>query len=166
MSIIFWVLFVLVSYFLLTIFFGAPYVPTKNKDIESIIKSLKIKQGQIFVDLGCGDGRVLHEAEKLGANVVGYELNPILWLISKYKLKNKKSKVYLGSFWRANLSDADFIYIFSAGPYIKKLTKKLKNELKKGTTIISYGFKLDGFAKQQVVGSAYIYRFDGKVSGR
>ena len=55
--------------FLLTALFGAPYVPTQKKQIESAFTKLRpFKKNDVLVDLGSGDGVVLDEAIRAGAS--------------------------------------------------------------------------------------------------
>ncbi|MEX1059039.1 MAG: hypothetical protein WEC17_01255, partial [Candidatus Saccharimonadales bacterium] len=58
--------------------FGAPFLPTLKKQNSEALDLLDLKAGQVFVDLGCGDGRLLAIAASRGLNAVGYELNPFL----------------------------------------------------------------------------------------
>ena len=45
--------------FLLTALFGAPYVPTQRKQIESVVSKLRpFKKNDVLVDLGSGDSSI------------------------------------------------------------------------------------------------------------
>ena len=46
----------------------APYIPTKMDQIKKVLKLAGVKKGKRFYELGSGDGRVVFEAAKLGAN--------------------------------------------------------------------------------------------------
>ena len=52
--------------FLLTMVLAnaAPWVPTRRRDMERILALAKIKPGEVFYDLGCGDGRLLVAAAR------------------------------------------------------------------------------------------------------
>ena len=49
----------------------APYVPTKMDLIRKILTIAGVKKGKRFYELGSGDGRVVFEAAKMGANAFG-----------------------------------------------------------------------------------------------
>jgi len=103
--------------FLLTALFGAPYVPTQRKQIESTFSKLRpFKKNDVLVDLGSGDGVVLYEAIRAGASkVIGYEINPILVLISWLRLRSNRGRftIFWRSFWRINVpSDVSIVYTF------------------------------------------------------
>ena len=61
-----------------------PYFPSNTSDIPLIVKSLKLKKGQIVWDLGAGDGAVIFAAaevshqKKLNTIFVAVEINPAL----------------------------------------------------------------------------------------
>lgn len=159
--IIIWILLILLFVsFGMIVFIGAPYVPTDNQAIEGIFSVLKIRKGSTVVDLGSGDGRVLMSASKHGYKAIGYELNPVLALVSKYRLREyPKAKVVITDYWKADLSKADVVFIFSAAPYMHRLNEKFKNELKPGTVVISYAFSFESKKIDQKIGPANIYIF-------
>ena len=74
---------VLVLMFGFVIFFGAPYLPTLKKQQEEALDLLDLQPGQLLLELGSGNGRLLRMAADRGISVIGYEINPILFLISK-----------------------------------------------------------------------------------
>ena len=122
---------------------GAPWVPAFKKDLKKVIKDSRLKSGDVFYELGCGDGRFVAEAAKMGATAIGYEINPLMWLIAWLRnYKYKSAHVYLGNFWSCDLSDADVVMTFLTPRFMEKLESKLDNELKPGTKFVSYIFKL------------------------
>ena len=80
----FWIFFALFMIFSLVVFRGSPYVPSQKKYIfEAFTKLYKISKNDLLIDIGSGDGIVLRQAARLGAKAIGFEINPILVLISK-----------------------------------------------------------------------------------
>jgi len=122
--------------------FGAPFEPTKERQVKKMIKLAKIKKGDKAVDLGSGDGRIVIALAKAGAKEAhGYEINPFLVWISRRKIKKaglqKKAFIHYGSFWKANLRKYDVITLFQFGTVMNRLKKKFMRELKPGTRVIS-----------------------------
>jgi SAM-dependent methyltransferase len=156
-----WLFFLLVFVsFGLIVFVGAPYVPTKQKDLDNIFASLKLKKGAKVVDLGSGDGRVLIAATKSGYEAVGYELNPILVFLTKLRIRKiPRAEIKLSNYWGADLADYQLVFIFSAQPFMNRLAAKLKKELKKGSIVVSYGFRLPGQKSTRAIGAANVYKF-------
>jgi len=137
---------------LVSSFKGAPYVPTKNKEIDVLLEEAKLKKGQLFFDLGCGDGRVVRIAtERYGVRGIGYDVNPVLVRYARFLAKIKKVKGV--QFFRKNIFDVDLkevdvIYIFLMPKLMAKFLPKMKKELRKNTLIISHGFKVEGLEKK------------------
>ena len=53
-----------------------PYVPTPTEVVEEMLKLGNIHAGDIHYDLGCGDGRIVIAAAKLGARGTGIDIDP------------------------------------------------------------------------------------------
>jgi cyclopropane fatty-acyl-phospholipid synthase-like methyltransferase len=117
---------------------------TKMEDLKKIVKKLKLKDGDTFVDLGCGDGRVVFEVAKNFKNVkcIGYEISPIHIMLAKLSKCilfpfSKRVQILPEDFTKADLSNVDAFYINwgdKASPKLEKLRKKLKKQ--KNTTVI------------------------------
>ncbi len=143
MTYLFLILVVVVVAFAAGAIFGAPWVPAFKKDLGKVLDDSGLKNGQVFYELGCGEGRLLVVAAKRGANVVGYEINPFLWLISWLRVfRFKNARVVLGDFWRVDVSDADVVLAFLVPRYMAKMETKLAKEMKPGGKFVSYVFEL------------------------
>ncbi len=147
---------------------GAPFVPSNNCDVEETLAKANLKKGQIFLELGSGDGRViLHAVTKYHLKGIGVEISPLLLWYSRLVAKLKKIN-YIEfrqeNIYKTDLSKADVIYMFLMPEMLVKLSDKLKKETKRGALIISHGFKLPGFEKyllnkiQRKVFSSYFYK--------
>lgn len=136
------------------VLFGAPFVPTKRAQIAAALELLDLKKGQLLYDLGAGDGRVALAAAKKGWRVVGYELNIFLFLVTLFRTRKYRRlvTVRLQSYWQADFSKCDGVYIFSSSRYMKRLDKKLA-DAKKGTKLASFAF--------QIIGKKYAEEKDG-----
>lgn len=131
----------------LTAYIGAPLALTKKKELLKILQKAGLKQGQRFYDLGCGTGRVLIQtSKKYGTRPIGFEMSPIWFLFAwlNLKINRVKGRVFLKDLFGADLSEADIVFCFLMPKALKKLTPKLKKELKPKTKIISYCFPLPG----------------------
>lgn len=127
---------------------AAPWVPARKKDIARFIKLAKIKTDERVYDLGCGDGRVLEAAARAGARATGFEISLFPYFLARLRarnLPNNQMRVLYKNFWRADLRDADVVYVFLMTKIFKKLTTKLIKELRPGTRVISYVFKIPGW---------------------
>ena len=148
MIILWWVLGVFVVTFGFVVFRGAPYVPTHRKQVEHALDMLDLPKGSTLVDLGSGDGVFLLAAAKRGYRAVGYELNIIMWLVSSIRCWRYRDlvSVRLRDFWLTPLPpETRAVFVFLAGPYLKRLDAKLKKEAgDAGLVVVSYGFEIPG----------------------
>ncbi len=147
--------------FLLPIIRGAPFVPSHYKIVEEMVSLANIKRGMKVADLGSGDGRIVIALAEAGAEVHGYEINPILvwWARRNIRRKKLSSKAFIhwGSFWRYNLASFDVITVFGINHIMKSLEKKLKRELKKNARVVSNVFTFPNWPHSQKIGRVYIY---------
>ncbi len=158
--IVLWAIALLISLFCYVVFFGAPYVPTFKRDLEKIFSEVSLPKDALIIDMGSGDGKLLVLAAKKGYRVIGYEINPILWLITKARLyKYPKANVKLKSMWHADVSQADLVFTFLATRFMPKLEDKLKKEMKPGSYFASYVFELPSLAVTKKTTNTHFYRF-------
>ncbi len=143
------------------LFLGVPFLPTHRKQAIKMMELAQIKPGMKVVDLGSGAGRLLFLAEKFGAKVVGYELNPFLVLWTKLVVlligKQDTIKVLYKSIYDADIKDMDVILLFLYPPHMKKMVEKLK-EAKPGALIVSYAFALPEWELIKKEQGIYLYR--------
>jgi len=142
-------LFVFISGFniIFSVLSFAPWVPSRGRDLKRIFKLADLKPGQTFYELGCGDGRVsVYAANNFKVKAVGLEISLPFYLICELRrILNRQSNLEfkLKNLYKENLAAADVVYFFGM-PHVlnEKFCLKLRTELKPGTKIISYSFKL------------------------
>jgi SAM-dependent methyltransferase len=132
---------------------GALHVSTSRAKIAAFINAVPMKAGQILVDIGCGDGRVLREAQKrYGVRTVGYEINPLAYLKARlFSIGSNKMTIRRQNFWEADLSEADVVFCYLYPDVMKKLAAKFVDGLKPGAVIVSSNFSLPGFVPSKIV---------------
>ncbi len=190
-----WLFAVIVTVVLLfgfVVMFGAPYLPTLRKQQQAALDLLDLKPGQLLVELGSGDGRMLKVAAEQGIRSVGYELNPLLVLYSRLVTFRYRRLVTikLANFWRSPLPECDGIYVFLLDRYMAKLHTKIiqeigssvnpavdlshppkaDNHLPKrqierahyGVKLVSFAFKIPGEKHITEKSGMYLYFFDNE----
>ena len=144
--------------------FGAPFLPTLKKTQADAIKLINLKEGQVLVDLGSGDGSVLGRAAASGLKAVGYELNPFLvaysWLVTRRH--GRRVKIVMGNFWHADLSEVDGIFVFLIGHYMEKLDKLITNQPHKKLRVVSHAFEIPGRKYTKKKGALFLYEYPAK----
>lgn len=126
----------------------APWWRTPDWKIRESLKLAKVTKSDLIYDLGSGDGRTLILAAKeFGAKGVGIEIDPLRFIISKTLVKlnrvSSKVKIKRKNFFNEDLSGATVIFVYLVPRALERLRPKLLKELKKGTKLISYRYKID-----------------------
>lgn len=129
----------------------APYVPTPVRVVRRALELAALQPGELLVDLGCGNGRVLTIAARdFGARAVGYELSPhralIAWLNIALRGLRKSATVRYGDLFRADVSRADVVFVWLT-PRATTLEGKLLAELPRGARVVAFSTPL--FARWQ-----------------
>lgn len=143
---------------------GAPYVPTHRRQLRVAFDELyPLGPNDVVVDLGSGDGIVLLEALRRGAGAIGYELNPVLVLLSRWRTRRyRRAKTCLGDYTRLERLPAGVtvVYAFTTGHSIEAIGRKLRQWSRKNELyFISYGFQLRGETVLKQAGAMSLYRF-------
>jgi len=149
----------------------APYVPSPEGVVTSMLAAAEVKEGELVYDLGSGDGRVLIAAAKeFKARSIGVEISPKLVQESTEKIKaeglEEHCKVILGDALDVNLSDADVVVLYLLTSSNELLRPILEQELKPGARVVSHDFEVRGWKPSKVVHeevygrthSIYVYR--------
>lgn len=142
-----------------------PFVTTASDKTKSIAELADFPAESIptirAVDLGSGDGRVVLELAKKGFLVTGFEIKEDLVLRSRQRIKDAKledrATIYQKSFWEADLSSFDLIYLYGMGSILGRLEKKLEKEVRPGTKVISNIFRFPTWKYKKEKDHLYLY---------
>jgi len=141
---------------------GAPYAPLGKQKIETMLKLLNVKSGEKAVDLGSGDGRIVVGMAKKGAIAHGYEINPLLVLIAKWKIKKlglqNNAHIYWGDFWGKNLSSFDIVTVYLAPHSMKPVEEKLRRELKSNARVAVNYSPFPTWTPKKTIEKIYLYQ--------
>lgn len=129
---------------------AAPFVPTRQRDVERMLRIADIHPGELVYDLGAGDGRfVVTAAERYQARAVGFEISVLPYLIGRWRIWRAKqgtlAAMRFQDFFNRDLSAADVIVCFLTPRAMTKLGTKLRRELKPGTRVVSFAFSIRGW---------------------
>jgi hypothetical protein len=157
------VVMILLLIFLLPGIIGAPYVPSEQKDLEKAFTKLyKISKKDLVVDLGAGDGIVLKAAVAHGAKAVGVEINPILTLFTRWKLRPvKNATIKCGDMYLFELpAETTVVYAYANNYTIPRLYKRVQSEAKrlnKKLYLISNAFDQKDAKAKKHIAPYYLY---------
>ena len=163
-----WIGLIVIMLFAGTAFTGAPFVPSRRKELDIIFKKLyKLNKNDLLVDLGSGDGKVLKAASDFGARALGIELNPILVLFSKIRfISNPRVKVRMNDFFRSDLpTETTAVYVFGDGRDMKRIAKTVEEQarkLKRVLFLISHAFEVPGYKPEKTCRAYFLYKIEPK----
>jgi 16S rRNA A1518/A1519 N6-dimethyltransferase RsmA/KsgA/DIM1 with predicted DNA glycosylase/AP lyase activity len=126
----------------------APWWRTNEKTANAICKLAKINKNDVVYDLGCGDGVLVNvAAKKFGAKAVGIEIDLSRYIFARIRTSlnglSKQVKFKRNNFFKEPLSGATIIVVYLVPKTLEKLKTKFLKELKPGTKIVSFRYKID-----------------------
>jgi precorrin-6B methylase 2 len=139
-SLLFFVIILL--WILVPALYGLPPVPTKTERIQKALRLANLQPNETLYDLGAGDGRVLFiAAREFSAKAVGLEIGPIqcalIWLRAAASGFGNRIQVRWGNYYKADLRDADVVFVYATSKEIMKLAPHLEQQMKKGSRLVS-----------------------------
>lgn len=148
-----------------TIFIGAGWSPTPLPTVRRMLSLAEVKPEDIVYDLGCGDGRIIIMATReYGARSIGIEADPFRCLYTWVRIMisglSKKTGLIWGNFFRRDLSEASVVTLFLSQSANNNLKKKLSQELKPGTRIVSYYWTFYGWRPKKVDRKFQVYLYE------
>ncbi len=125
-----------------------PYVPTPIQVVEEMFRLAELKEGDVLLDLGCGDGRIpINAAVQYGIKAYGVDLNPerIRESIRNAHIAGVDNLVEFieQDLFETDLTDATVITMYLLPSVNLKLRPKILTYLKPGTRIVSHDFTMD-----------------------
>lgn len=144
------VIFAVVILLGFTAFTGAPYLPSKRRDLDMVFRELcPLTKNDVVVDLGSGDGTVLRAARRRGATAVGYELGPVYYIVSKLLARgDKKQHIYLQNYWHVTFhARTTVVFAFSDSRDIQKVYALVQQQaalLGRPLKLVTHGFEVPG----------------------
>jgi SAM-dependent methyltransferase len=173
-------LFLLKSLFLITtgwvlpITRGALFVPSSRINIKTFLDAVPMHHQELFVDLGCGDGRVLREAHKrYGVRAIGFEINLLAYAASLFRTTEfGRVQVKRTNFLNEHMGHADVVFCYLFPDILEALAGKLADELVPGARVVSCNFPFPGWIPLKVIkpeprlqgDPIFIYRFPDACS--
>lgn len=170
MYIALWIFVFVVVFFGLFAFTGAPYVPSHKKELDLLFKNLyPLKKTDYVIDLGSGDGIVLKSVAEHGAGGTGIELNPVLVLISKLRLRKfKKIHIRLGDMYGLKFpKETTIAYVFGDNRDFNRIERKVQSEanrLNKAIYFVSYGFESKKNKPVKAYRAYFLYKLEPEKS--
>ena len=132
------------TWILVPALYRLPSVPTRPDRIRAALRLADLKAGEAFADLGAGDGRTLVIAAKeFGATATGIEIGPVQCLVCVVNAwrsgVRSQVRVRRGNFYRADVSEADVVFVYATSRELSRLQSHLQNQLRPGARVVTVG---------------------------
>ncbi|MFA5869044.1 MAG: SAM-dependent methyltransferase [Candidatus Bathyarchaeia archaeon] len=145
------------------ILIGAMFLPTPPEVVEKMLSIADVGAGDVLYDLGSGDGRIIIAAAERGARGVGVEADPIRVLWSRLRARRSPAhdrlRVIWGDFFKASVSEATVVTVYQGESINNRLREKFEAELKPGSRVVSFSFKLEGWEPAEKHPDADVYLY-------
>jgi len=137
-------------WYLVPLIYGLPWIPADRKRIKRAMELAKLSPGEIFYDLGAGDGRVLTVAAgEFGAIAIGIEIGPvhclIAWARALIKGLGKRVSIRWGDMYKTNFRNADVVFVYLTQKHANKIKPLLEFQLREGARVVTISSDLDGW---------------------
>ena len=128
-----------------------PYYPSGPATWRSVVGMLPAAPIR-FIDIGSGfGGLVLYLArQRSDCNVVGIELAPLPWIVSRARaaLSGSAARFLRGDYTRQNFGDYDLVFAYLSPAAMPALWEKARAEMRPGSLLVSYEFAIPGVESQ------------------
>ena len=137
-----------------------PFVPTPDEEVRRGFRYVNLKPNEVFVELGCGDGKNLRIAtSEFGAIGIGYELNPERAKLARERNKGFPVTIKEESFMHGadDITKADVVFVYllqSVNQYIKPMLEAFLNP---SARVISRHYTFDGWIPSTSEGNVHVY---------
>jgi predicted RNA methylase len=154
LSFLFLLFIILVGLYLLwlivPIISGLPWIPTQPPRIRRALELAQVAPGDIFYDLGSGDGRVLiMAAREFGAQAIGIEISPLHCFFTAisalYLGISNRVKIRWASYYKVDFSNADVLFVYMTSKEVSRLRPQLESQLRPGTRVITISCEIVGW---------------------
>jgi threonine/homoserine/homoserine lactone efflux protein/phospholipid N-methyltransferase len=140
----------LVAWAYLSVAWGAPWVPSSFATIRRMLEMAGVKPGEVVIDLGAGDGRiVVIAARSYGASAIGVEIDPLRCLVANAAITllglRQHAHVHLGDMFTFDTSVGDVVVLYLLQGTNQRIKDKLIRELRPGARVVSHTFSMTGW---------------------
>lgn len=140
---------------------GAIYFPSHSRYVDWMVGELRDRGARRVIDLGSGDGRIILALAQAGIEATGYEINPLLVLITRWRIRRAglgdRASVYWKDLWRAPLGGYDGIIVFGFPNIMRRLGAKLWREAAPGTPVYSVLYAFPDIEPEEKTAGVYCY---------
>src|SRR5262245_54848626 len=120
---------------------GVRYEPSPTEVVQAMTQLAAVKPGDLVYDLGCGDGRIVIAAAKLGARAVCVDIDPLRIADAQENARSagvaERIRFRTEDLFGVDLGDATVVMLFLSPAFNRELRPRLQ-ALSPGTRIVSH----------------------------
>ena len=149
----------------------APYWSSPHEVVDCMLDLADVGRGDVVIDLGAGDGRIVIAAAGRGARGVGMDYDPqrVAEANANAQIAGVRDRVTFieGDIRDADLSEATVVTLYLLPESNIELLPKLTRELRPGARIVSHDFDMGSWLPDQTVRlrphTIYLWHHDGTI---
>ncbi len=135
---------------------GFPFLSSPPTVVQAALSLISLTEGEVFADLGCGEGNVLIQAAaKFRSFCVGFEIDQRLLPEAKSRIKqaglSSLVDVVYADLFHVELSKFRAIYVYPFPAIEQCLTEKILAECRVGTQVVVHDYPLSKLQPAQVL---------------
>jgi SAM-dependent methyltransferase len=145
----------------------APFVPSAYPVVEGMLDLAAVQPDDVLIDLGCGDGRIVFEAARRGAQALGIDIDPVFVMENRRRASRDpdlaRASFQCADMLTVDLSAATVVTCYLMGYSMELLQPKFETTLRPGTRIVSHAFTMRGWSPVRMtkpegrLGSVYLW---------
>lgn len=127
----------------------APYHATPEAVVRKMLHLAKVTPTDVVYDIGCGDGRLLIAAAKLGAKGVGFELHTSL--VEEARLEVSRAgldhlvQIHQQDAAKASVREATVLTLYLSDSGNMRMIEALKHQMQQKARVVSFAFPVHGY---------------------
>jgi SAM-dependent methyltransferase len=153
---------------------AAPYVPTPDALVDTMLELAQTGAGDRVVDLGSGDGRIpIRAVAQFGAQSgTGIEIDGALVQRAREQAQTAgvadRVRFMEGDLYRAEVGEATVVTVYLIPSMMAAVERKLRAELRPGTRVVVHDYPFPSWAPERYVEADSIdkIRATGQTSAR
>jgi SAM-dependent methyltransferase len=131
---------------------GVRYEPSPMPVVQAMTELAAVKAGDLVYDLGCGDGRIVIAAARLGARAVCVDIDPVRIADAQENARSagvaERIEFRTEDLFGVDLGAATVVMLFLSPEFNMKLKPRLQ-ALKPGTRIVSHWHTMGDWKPQK-----------------
>jgi SAM-dependent methyltransferase len=149
---------------------GAPWIISDDQTVARMLSLAHLEEGDLVVDLGSGDGRILIQAVKnYPVSGLGFEIDPLRYLLSKFFIwrrgLSKRINIRWGDIFAADFSQADAVVMYMTRESNTRLRSLFEQQLNAGVRVVCNAFPIPGWVPVEIDNINLIFVYQVGKSG-